>query len=163
MQEEVENKTVRLAISTSKMTGQTILKALRVYLNHRKGRKMKKFTSKNVVAKGKQSVKELIGQGQGVSSLDIGDTGLKDFEKIARKYGVDFAVVKDTSENKERYTIFFKAKDADAITKIVKDYSEKQLQKDQKRPSVIEHLQKLKDMMAGVPHKASEKWKVKER
>ena len=44
---------------------------------------------------GKQSAKDLIGQGQGVSSAEIAKSGLKDFQKIAKKYGVDFAVVKD--------------------------------------------------------------------
>ena len=39
-----------------------------------------------------------------------------DFQKIAKKYGVDFAVVKDKNVNPPVYTIFFKAKDMDAVT-----------------------------------------------
>ena len=46
--------------------------------------------------KGKQSVKELIGQGQGVSSMDIGDSGIKDFKKIANKYGIP--IIEDAAE-----------------------------------------------------------------
>ena len=38
MQEEIEKKTVALAISGSKITGRTLAKAISVYLNHRKGK-----------------------------------------------------------------------------------------------------------------------------
>ena len=48
---------------------------------------------------GKQSVKTLIRQGQGVSSIPLADEGMKDFQKIARKYGVDFAIVKEKIRN----------------------------------------------------------------
>lgn len=44
---------------------------------------------------GKQTVKQLIGQNQGVSNLEITDPSIREFEKIARKYGVDYAVKKD--------------------------------------------------------------------
>ena len=45
-----------------------------------------------IPAQGKQSVKELIGQGQGVTNIDIAKTDLKGFEKVARKYGIDYAI-----------------------------------------------------------------------
>lgn len=35
MQEEVENRTVNLAISTTKLTGRTIIAGIRKYLQHR--------------------------------------------------------------------------------------------------------------------------------
>ena len=37
MQEEVENRTVNLAISTTKLTGRTIIAGIRKYLQHEKG------------------------------------------------------------------------------------------------------------------------------
>ena len=48
---------------------------------------------------GKQTVKQLIGQNQGVSNIEITDPSIKEFEKIARKYGVDYAVKKDRSSS----------------------------------------------------------------
>ena len=42
MQEEVENRTVNLAISTTKLTGRTIIAGIRKYLQHREKVKMKK-------------------------------------------------------------------------------------------------------------------------
>ena len=117
--------------------------------------------------KGKQSVKELIGQGQGVSSMDIGDSGIKDFKKIANKYGVDFAIVKDKDVEPPRYTVFFKAKDADAITQILKEYAAKQTKKKEKaaekKPSILQKLKKFKDKVAAMPRKDKEKRKEQER
>ena len=117
--------------------------------------------------KGKQSVKELIGQGQGVSSMDIGDSGIKDFKKIANKYGVDFAIVKDKDVEPPRYTVFFKAKDADAITQILKEYAAKQTKKKEKaadkKPSILQKLKKFKEKVAAMPRKDKEKRKEQER
>ena len=52
---------------------------------------------------GKQSVKELIGQNQGVSRMPIGDASIREFEREARKYGVDFAVTRDKTVNPPQY------------------------------------------------------------
>ena len=116
--------------------------------------------------KGKQSVKKLIGQGQGVSSMDIGDSGIKDFKKIANKYGVDFAKVKDKEADPPRYTVFFKAKDADAITQILKEYAAKQTKRKEKaaekKPSILQKLKKFKEKVASMPRKDKERRKERE-
>ena len=49
------------------------------------------------IYKGKQSVKHLVRQGAGVSNIEITDGNIKSFERVARKYGVDFALKKDTT------------------------------------------------------------------
>ena len=48
---------------------------------------------------------------------------------FAKKYGVDFAVVRDREKSPPVYTVFFKAKDTDALTRILQDYSVKQIKK----------------------------------
>ena len=48
---------------------------------------------------------------------------------FAKKYGVDFAVVRDREKSPPVYTVFFKAKDTDAVTRILQDYSVKQIKK----------------------------------
>lgn len=107
---------------------------------------------------GKQSVKTLIRQGQGVSSIPLADEGMKDFQKIAKKYGVDFAVVKDKKASPPVYTVFFKAKDTDAITRILQDYSAKQVKKPSvEKTSVLEKLKKFKEIVAAIPKKVAEK------
>ena len=117
--------------------------------------------------KGKQSVKELIGQGQGVSSMEVGDSGIRDFKKIANKYGVDFAIVKDKDVDPPKYTVFFKARDADAITQVLKEYAAKQTKKkeraEKERPSILKKLKAFKEKVASIPRKDKEKRKEMER
>ena len=48
---------------------------------------------------------------QGVSNIEINDPSIRDFERIARKYGVDYAVKKDRSTSPPKYLIFFKGRD----------------------------------------------------
>lgn len=163
MQEEVEQKSVNLAVQTAKVTARELYRALKKYHDQRKSKTVVK--DKDDTPHGKQSVKELVGQGQGVSSMDIGDSGVRDFQKIANKYGVDFAIVKDKTVDPPKYTVFFKAKDADAITNVLKEYSAKQLkkQKHKERPSIHTKLKKFKEIVANTPRKEKEKRKDRER
>ena len=151
MQEEVENRTVNLMISTTKLTWRALVSGYRKFQQYRA-----KVKAGKEVPHGKQTVKKLIGQNQGVSSVDIAKSGIKDFERIARRYGVDFAVTKDKSVQPPRYTVFFKAKDADALTSVHKAYSAKVMKK-RDRPSVLAQLQKFKSLAAEIPRKVREK------
>ena len=76
---------------------------------------------------GQMSVKQLIRKDQGAQSVDIDGSGLGGFKKIANKYGVDFAIVKSKESDQPKFTVFFKARDADAITAIVNEYTARQL------------------------------------
>ncbi len=165
MHEEVSDKTVNLAVRTGKVTVRTLVQALKAYIRHRRNKSANKKIEKNTPVQGKQSVKELIKQGQGVSSAEIGDEGIKDFKRIANKYGVDFAIVKDKAKDPPIYTVFFKAKDADAITQVLKEYSAKQVKrkKTATRPSVLQKLKKFKEIVAKTPRKEKEKKKEHER
>ena len=126
---EAVDKSINIAVRLSKPTMKEFMKALKLVVGRPTKASGKAIGEKIHPTKGKQSVKTLIRQGQGVSSIPLADEGLKDFQKIAKKYGVDFAVVKDKNEEPPVYTIFFKAKDTDVITKILQDYSEKQVKK----------------------------------
>ena len=81
MQEEVENRTVNLAISTTKLTFRTIVNGYNAWKRHHQAKVAQKTSQLPV---GKQSIKELIGQNQGVSSIPIEKTDLKGFEQVAR-------------------------------------------------------------------------------
>lgn len=140
MQEEVEQRTVTLAISTSKMTANVLKSAISKYLAHRK----EKARQGLVKPCGKQSVKQLVGQDQGVTNIEITDKNIKDFERIARKYGVDFALKKDKTGEIPKYLVFFKARDADALTAAFKEYTAKTDRK-KERPSVLKKLRKFKE------------------
>ena len=154
MQEEVENRTVNLAISTTKLTLRTIISGIRKYLQHREKVKAKK--GRDPAVHGKQSVKKLLGQNQGASNAEIEKEGIKDFERLAKKYGVDFAVRKDKTVDPPRYFVFVRAKDADALDAICKEHQARSMTKDRK-PSVLAQLSKFKNLVASVPKKIREK------
>ena len=155
MQEEVENRTVNLAISTSRLSARTIVAGIRMYLQHQRNAAAKKPTKVEGVH-GKQTVKELIGQNQGVSRMPLGDASIRDFEREARKYGVDFAVTKDKSVHPPQYTVFFKARDNDALQQIADSLMAKQ-QNAEKKPSIVKQLEKLKALVASLPSKVRHK------
>jgi vacuolar-type H+-ATPase subunit I/STV1 len=166
LNEEVASKAIHLVIQAEKLSGRTMVRGLHAWYQHHQRKKAVARMAKDTV-KGKQSVKELIGQGQGVSSMDIGDSGIKDFKKIANKYGVDFAIVKDKNADPPLYTVFFKAKDADAIKQILKEYAAKQMKKKEKaaekKPSILQKLKKFKEKVASMPRKDKERRKEQER
>ena len=131
MQEEVENRTLTLVVSGTKFTGRLFKAAISKYMAHRREKKLNKQRGRDspVTPKGKQTVKQLIGQNQGVSNIEINDPSIRDFERIARKYGVDYAVKKDRSTSPPKYLIFFKARDADALTAAFSEYTQKKVKK----------------------------------
>ena len=161
MQEEIENRTVNLAISTTRLSFRTLISAGRAYMNHRYRVNAAKKNGKEERPEGKQSIQELIGQNQGVSSIPIEKTDLKGFEQVARKYGVDYAITKDQNVMPPKYTVFFKAKDADALTSAFEEFTNRKL-KTKEKPSVLEQLNKLKELVAAilpdkVRHKSQER------
>ena len=151
MQEEVENRTLTLVVSGTKFTGRLFKAAISKYMAHRREKKLNKQRGRDspVTPKGKQTVKQLIGQNQGVSNIEINDPSIRDFERIARKYGVDYAVKKDRSASPPKYLIFFKARDADALTAAFTEYTGKKVKKAEKseRPSVLAKLAQFKELL----------------
>ena len=151
MQEEVENRTLTLVVSGTKFTGRLLKAAITKYRAHLKEKKLQMQKSRDtpVIPHGKQTVKQLIGQNQGVSNIEINDPSIKEFEKIARKYGVDYAVKKDRSSSPPKYLIFFKARDADALTAAFSEYTQKKVKKADRseRPSVLAKLSHFKALI----------------
>ena len=110
MQEEVENRAVTLVISATKLTARLLKAAILKYLASRKEKKLAKARAAPEKPTGKQTVKQLIGQNQGVSNIEITDSNIKSFERVARKYGVDFALKKTRYFGGDTLRSFFTAK-----------------------------------------------------
>lgn len=81
-----------------------------------------------------------------MSNIEITDSNIKSFERVARKYGVDFALKKDRTTHPPKYLVFFKARDADAMTAAFTEFSAKTVKKAQ-RPSVLVQLRKFKELI----------------
>lgn len=161
MQEEIENRTVNLAISTTKLTARGIIRLAAKGLAYIK-RKSHEAALKNKKPDGRQTIQQLIGQNQGVTNIDISQTDLKGFEKYARQYGVDYAITKDKSVFPPKYLVFFKARDADAMTAAFNAYSAEVLAKS-KRPSTLSKLHKLIDAVKSIPTKVTSRDKQREQ
>lgn len=100
---------------------------------------------KNVEHHGKQTVKQLARQNKGLQSIEVNDKNIGDFNRVARKYGVDFAPYKVKGER--TYMVFFKGQDADALTAAFKEYTSKEARK-ASRPSLRQKLAQLKPRSA---------------
>lgn len=161
MQEEVENRTVSLSVSATKLTGRVLREAIAKYLNHRKAVKAGRQYDSSVSPQGKQTVKQLGEQGQGVSNIEQPNLRVRSFDRVARKYGVDYAIRKDNSTDPPKYQIFFKGKDADAITAAFQEYSAKEIRREsKKKPSVLAKLHRFTELVRG---QSKDKVKNKEK
>ena len=146
MQEEVNEKTVSLCITGGKVTVRLLKQAMMRFLvaiEKEKAEKARKQQVKEPPDKdyhGKQSLKKLAQQNVQLSNIEITDNNIKAFEKVAKKYGIDFSLKRDKSEDPPRYFVFFKARDVDVMTAAFREFTGKTLNKT-KKPSVRKKLQ----------------------
>lgn len=158
MQEEVTGKSVALIIDGAKMSEQVLEKALQKFLEAQKNKSPK-------MHRGRQTLKQLAGQNAGLANIEISDKNIKAFTHVAKKYHVDFALKKDTTSEQPRYLVFFKSRDADAITAAFQEFASRKMSRDEK-PSIRERLAQAREQAAQkVEHRAldREKIRVKER
>ena len=154
MQEEVTQKTIALVIKTAKLDANLLKAAMRMYLNHRRQKAQKMH--------GKTSVKKLVGEGVGVASIEVTDGNIKSFERVARKYNVDFAVKKDKTTDPPKYVVFFKGRDADAVAQALKEFVYGN-EKRKGRTSVREKLKRFRDAVSQNKNRERSREKNKDR
>ena len=154
MQEEVTQKTIALVIKAAKLDANILKSAMRMYLNHCRKQAQKTH--------GKVSVKELVGEGAGASSIEITDGNIKSFERVARKYNVDFAVKKDKTTEPPKYLVFFKGRDADAVAQAFKEFVYGN-EKKNSRTSVRQKLKHFRDVVSKDQNKERSRQKNKDR
>ena len=87
---------------------------------------------------------------------------IRAFSSTAKKYGLDFALKKDTSGEIPRYLVFFKGRDADAVTVAFREFSAKNLAKE-KKPSIRKRLTKAKEQAKRQELERGEKIKNRDR
>jgi len=106
MREDIEHRFVTLAINTTKMTARALKNAISKFLNNNirptRGFSQDRQKSQDSPKRGKQSVKQLVGQGQGISNIEITDSNIKSFERVARKYGVDYPLKAEKQPKAEK-------------------------------------------------------------
>lgn len=168
MQDEVNEKTVSLCIRCGKVTANLLKAAMKKALakmeqekQKLQGQKQPKQDKEDKTYKGKQSMYKLMKQNVQLSNIEITDGNIKSFERVAKKYSIDFSLKKDVNADPPRYYVFFKARDADVMTAAFKEYTGRSLNKD-KKPSVRKKLQQAISKSLK-KHRELEKTKGKEK
>ena len=168
MQDEVNEKTVSLCIRCGKVTANLLKAAMKKALTKieqekqkLQGQKQPKQDKEDKTYKGKQSMDKLMKQNVQLSNIEITDGNIKSFERVAKKYSIDFSLKKDVNADPPRYYVFFKARDADVMTAAFKEYTGQSLNKD-KKPSVRKKLQQAISKSLK-KHRELEKTKGKEK
>ena len=151
MQEEVTRGAVTLIVDGAKLSEQVFEKTVKKFLEEiQKSQKPK-------IYRGRQSLKQLASQNAGLANIEISDKNIKAFSRVAKKYHVDFALKKDTAAEQPRYLVFFKSRDADAITAAFQEFASRK-----KKPSIRERLTQAKEQAAEkVEHRTIDREKVK--
>ena len=146
MQEQVNDKTVALTVKATKITGRLLAQAMRAFL--KKAREPHFKT-------GKQSVRSLAKQGSSLTSAPIDGENIGSFNRIARKYNVDFALKCDDAETPPKWVVFFKAKDSQALFSAFTEYGKLHVKHDKGKPSMLDALEKAKELATqlGAPAK----------
>ncbi|MCL2858025.1 MAG: PcfB family protein, partial [Oscillospiraceae bacterium] len=86
------------------------------------------------------------------------DDNIKDFDPIARKYGIGYALQVDDSTQPPTWVVLFKCKDVDAMTAAFKEFSKKVLEKEaDKKPSVREAVREHNRTKTAVKIQAKDK------
>ena len=148
MQEEIEQKVVVEIKGCARLTGAELRRALAQLLIQLKNQKARS-AQQGMGPRGKMTVKQLAAQDRGMQSIEVTDKNIGSFNRVARKYGIDFAPFKVKGEDK--YLVFFKAPDTDAMTAAFTEYTQKQVRQ-ASRPSMLAKLQQFQEQMKNVVH-----------
>ena len=102
--EDVSRRTIAVSIKATKLTGRVLAQ--------------EKAHRARQTPHGKQTVRQLMGHGAATNSIEVESP--KDFDRVARKWNVDYAFYKT---GPDKYLLFFKSGQADAITACFSEYS----------------------------------------
>ena len=159
MQDEVNAKVIALVIIGGRISAEVLEKALKKFVEEIE--KAQKQASRPKTYRGKQSIKHLVEQNAAISNIEVTDGNIKSFEHTARKYGIDYALKKDTSEQPPRYLVFFKGRDVDVMTQAFKEFSARTI-KQKEKPSLRQKLSRQKEQSKS-QHREQAKVKSKDR
>ena len=159
MQDEVNAKVIALVIKGGRISAEVLEKALKKFVEEIE--KAQKQASRPKTYRGKQSIKHLVEQNAAISNIEVTDGNIKSLEHTSRKYGIDYALKKDTSEQPPRYLVFFKGRDVDVMTQAFKEFSARTI-KQKEKPSLRQKLSRQKEQSKS-QHREQAKVKSKDR
>ena len=166
MEEEVNQRVVTLGVNTSKMRAGILARTMKNFLarehqafqQHAAERQNEKANEH-----GKIKFKDLMAQNAGAESIEIDNDNIKSFDKVARKYNIDYALKKDKTEDPPKYYIFFKARDRETMTMAFKEFV-KNNERDKEKHPMKQKLKEYEEMRKKLnKQRSKEKHKHQER
>ena len=137
MQEDIEQRTISVTVQASKLTGRVLKAAIAAVLQ-------KMEQERNTPKVGRNSMKRLTARDPGANTIEV--TGrIRSFERYARKHQVRYHIEKEVGTDPPKWTVYFKANQADALTAAFKENTRKDLARTQ-RPSLLSQLHKFKEL-----------------
>lgn len=137
MQEEIEQRTVSVTVQAAKLSGRVLKAAIAAAL-----RKMEQ--ERNTPKVGRNTMKRLAGRDGGMNTIEVSGR-IRSFERYARKHQVRYHIEKEVGVDPPRWTVYFKANQADVLTAAFKEYTKKDLSRES-RPSMLAKLHKFKEL-----------------
>lgn len=138
MQEELEQRTVSVSIQAAKLSGRVLRSAIAAVL-----RKMEQERTTPKV--GRNSMKRLTYKDPGANTIEVSGR-IRSFERYARKHQIRYHIEKDLGADPPKWTVYFKANQADALTAAFKEYTRKDLTCSFISPSLLSQLHKFKEL-----------------
>lgn len=127
-------KIVAVTIETAKLTVDLVKAVIQDYIENKPE------------PTGRQSVAKLSkGNPDNLKNIKVSEQNMGDFKKVAAKYGIKYAVKKDTTDpEKPKYVILFQGKDLEQVNKAFKEYSfDKTATQQQPKRFSLKRLQEL--------------------
>ena len=126
--EDVSRRTIAVSIKATKLTGRVLAQAC-------------------------LAVRQLMGHGAATNSIEVESP--KDFDRVARRWNVDYAFYKT---GPDKYLLFFKSGQADAITACFSEYSRRVLKRSKsRRVPIREQLKRAAAELARQPSHKKER------
>ncbi len=166
MQEDINRQSISLCIRGGKISAEILKKSLQYAakeIDKQKAKMQAKSNEKEAAPpRGKQTLSDLTGQTDKLTNIKITPQNIGSFDRVARKYDIDYALKKDTSEKPPVYYVFFKAKDVDVMNLAFKEYTAKVTDL-QKRPSICAKLRKAMETVKNTISQQKVRHKVSDR
>ena len=140
--EDISRRTIAVSIKVSKLTARGL-----AYVLGAIARKIAKHHRAKQTPHGRQTVRQLMGHGAATNSIEVESP--KDFDRVARKWNVDYAFYKT---GPDKYLLFFKSGQADAITACFSEYSRRVMKRSKsRRVPIREQLKRAAAELARQP------------
>ena len=128
---------VDVSIQAAKLSGRVLRAAIAAVLQ--------KMEQERTMPKvGRNSMKRLTYKDPGANTIEVSGR-IRSFERYARKHQVRYHIEKELGTDPPKWTVYFKANQADALTAAFKEYTKKDLTRST-RPSLLTQLHKFKEL-----------------